>query len=203
VDFSTSHQLYLSLLAKWNRTINLTALPIDPPTPEAVDRLLVEPIQASRYAGQPARIIDLGSGGGSPAIPLWIELPGAHLTMVESRTRKCAFLNECVRQIAPGKGEAVALRFEELLSVRPDLAGSADLVTVRAVTLDQPLVELISKLGKSGCRLFRFTSLTEVESERVRGEVHAGIDLLETHPLVESSGSILQIFGCSTWNIPE
>jgi 16S rRNA (guanine527-N7)-methyltransferase len=197
------HDLYLSLLAKWNRTINLTALPIDPPTPEAIDRLIVEPVQASRYAGQPARIIDLGSGGGSPAIPLWIELPGSHLTMVESRTRKCAFLNECVRQIAPGKGEALALRFEELLTVRPDLEGSFDLVTVRAVTLDSSLVRLVSTLGRRGCRLFRFTSVAEVESEKARGEGLAGIDLLETHVLVEARGSILQIFGCSTLNKPE
>ena len=90
------HERYIALLAKWNRTINLTSLPLEPPTDEAIDRLLVEPIAASSKAGRVETIIDIGSGGGSPAIPFWIQVPGAKLTMVESRSRKCAFLREAV-----------------------------------------------------------------------------------------------------------
>jgi len=156
------HQRYISLLAKWNRTINLTSLELDPPSDEAIDRLLVEPIAASAQAGAPETIIDIGSGGGSPAIPFWIQLPGARLTMVESRSKKCAFLREAVRQIRPGEGTAVEGRFEDLLDQHPELAGSADIVTVRAVRLDVPTSRLIGALLKPVGRVFHFTHEFEV-----------------------------------------
>lgn len=156
------HERYLSLLAKWNRTINLTSLQLDPSTEEAIDRLLVEPIAASSQAGSPASIIDIGSGGGSPAIPFWIQLPGSHLTMIESRSRKCAFLREAVRQIRPGHGTALDVRFEKLLANHPELAGSADIVTVRAVRLDEPTSRLIGALLRPDGSVFHFSSQLEV-----------------------------------------
>src|SRR6516164_7658019 len=89
---------YFELLAKWNAKINLTALPLDPPTRETLDRLFVEPLAAARYFPRdPVAWFDLGSGGGSPAIPLKILHPEASLTMVEARVRKAAFLREAVR----------------------------------------------------------------------------------------------------------
>ena len=59
---------------RWNRKINLTAL-TDPD--EAIDRLLLEPLVAARYLpvpGEPS-LMDIGSGGGSPAIPLKLATP--------------------------------------------------------------------------------------------------------------------------------
>src|SRR6185436_3405002 len=120
-QFLLQHEQYLALLSKWNRTINLTSLDLEPPSDEAIDRLLVEPIAASYSAGEPQMVIDLGSGGGSPAIPFWIQLPSSKLTMVESRSRKCAFLREAVRQIRPGRATALDLRFEELIGKNPGL----------------------------------------------------------------------------------
>jgi len=156
------YERYIGLLSKWNRTINLTSLELDPPSDEAIDRLLVEPITASARAGAPETIIDIGSGGGSPAIPFWIQLPGAHLTMVESRSKKCAFLREAVRQIRPGEGTAIEARFEHLLDQHPQLAASADIVTVRAVRLDAPTSSLIGALLKPSGRVFHFSHELEV-----------------------------------------
>lgn len=191
------HALYLSLLTKWTRTINLTALKLDPPSDEAIDRLLVEPIASSRFVSQPAlttvSIIDIGTGGGSPAIPFWIQVPGAQLTMIESRSRKCAFLREAVRQIGPGRGSAFDLRFEDVLEKHPQLSQSADIVTLRAVRLDDPTVALIGALLKEGGRAFRLTSNEEAR-------VPAGVEVLDVHPLVKGTSSILQILRCSTWN---
>ncbi|TAK15508.1 MAG: hypothetical protein EPO35_07140 [Acidobacteria bacterium] len=156
------HERYLSLLAKWNRTINLTSLPLDPPSDEAIDRLLVEPILASQFADAPRTIIDIGSGGGSPAIPFWIQCPGASLTMVESRSRKCAFLAEAVRQIKAGKGQALPVRFEQLLEKHPDLAGSADIVTLRAVRLDHQVHRLVGALLKPTGRVYHFADALKI-----------------------------------------
>lgn len=161
-EFLELHERYISLLAKWNRTINLTSLQLDPLSDEAIDRLLVEPISASAQAGTPREIIDIGSGGGSPAIPFWIQLPGSRLTMIESRSRKCAFLREAVRQIRPGHGDAFENRFEELLEKQPQLVGSADIVTVRAVRLDAPTTAMIGALLKPTGRVFHFTASLEI-----------------------------------------
>ena len=60
---------YFGLLAKWNKRLNLTALSVDPPTDEAIDRLLVEPAMAIQAVeSTDLSLIDLGSGGGSPAV---------------------------------------------------------------------------------------------------------------------------------------
>jgi hypothetical protein len=81
---------YYDLLERWNRKINLTAL--NQPD-EALDRLLLEPLLAVRHLPRPdLRLIDIGSGGGSPAIPMKLALEGLGLTMVEAKTRKSAFL---------------------------------------------------------------------------------------------------------------
>ena len=62
---------YHSLLTRWNKRINLTSLPLEPLTDHSLDRLIVEPLMAAEYVeDRPIRWFDLGSGGGSPAIPL-------------------------------------------------------------------------------------------------------------------------------------
>ena len=43
--------------------------------------------------------MDVGSGGGSPAIPLKLAAPAVALTMVEVKARKSAFLREAIRQL--------------------------------------------------------------------------------------------------------
>ena len=91
---------YFELLRKWNRKVSLTSLPVDAEGDEAIDRLLVEPVIAAKYLPRPdAEVLDIGSGGGSPAIPMKIAAPEMRLRMVESKTRKAAFLREVVRSL--------------------------------------------------------------------------------------------------------
>jgi 16S rRNA (guanine527-N7)-methyltransferase len=124
---------YLELLLRWNRKINLTALENQD---EAIDRLLLEPLAAARHIRPAAgRLIDLGSGGGSPAIPLVLALPGLDLTMVEIKARKAAFLREAVRVLELPRTLVETVRFEELLE-RNGHRGTYSLVSVRAVRMD-------------------------------------------------------------------
>src|SRR3954447_20549562 len=128
---------YYRLLAHWNTKINLTALPLDPPTDETFDRLLVEPLGAAKQipTHTPGVWFDLGSGGGSPAIPLKIARPALRLTMIESKERKGAFLREAVRVLGLENAKVETSRFEDIAGT-PEFSGVADLVTVRAVKLD-------------------------------------------------------------------
>src|SRR5215470_11027737 len=92
---ATRLERYFELLSHWNRTINLTSLPLEPPTDQSIDRLLIEPLKAVALLAPAVNVwLDLGSGGGSPAIPLQIAYPAPQLFMVESRERKAAFLRE-------------------------------------------------------------------------------------------------------------
>lgn len=132
---------YFDLLQRWNRTINLTALPLDPVTETAIDRLFVEPLAAAHFiatsplvpqSGPQSRCprwIDLGSGGGSPAIPMKIALQELELLMVESRSRKAAFLNEVIRALDLSRTRVENVRFEALAMD----THSAGFITARAV----------------------------------------------------------------------
>src|ERR1700681_1711373 len=94
-------EAYYHLLSRWNRTINLTALSLEPLCDDTVDRLLIEPLAVAFHVPDSrAGWFDLGSGGGSPAIPLKIVRPLLGLTMVEARARKAAFLREVIRDLA-------------------------------------------------------------------------------------------------------
>ena len=60
-------ETYYRLLASWNERMNLTGLKLSEVSPDAVDRLLIEPIIAAKYVPvRTTRMLDVGSGGGSP-----------------------------------------------------------------------------------------------------------------------------------------
>jgi 16S rRNA (guanine527-N7)-methyltransferase len=161
----TNLAAYVELLAKWNRKINLTALPVDPLSDDAVDRLIVEPVLAARRIEPGDRlVIDVGSGGGSPAIPFMLASPGIRLVMVEVKVRKCAFLREVLRQLSIERGLVENCRLEELLP-RAELHESADVVTVRAVRPDRKLLTAIQAFLCPGGRLFLFGTETSAKAE--------------------------------------
>jgi len=152
----TSLAAYVELLAKWNKKINLTAMPVDPLSDEAADRLIVEPVLGARRLMPTDRVVlDVGTGGGSPAIPLAIMASHARVVMVEVKVRKCAFLREVVRQLGLAGAAVENCRIEELLS-RTEYHEAVDVVTVRAVRPDRRLLMAIQAFLKPGGRLFWF-----------------------------------------------
>ena len=112
--------------------------------------------------GPRPRMLDIGSGGGSPAIPLKLSMPTLNLTMVESKTRKSAFLREAIRQLNLADSTVETARAEDLLT-RSELVESQDLVTIRAVRIEQKLLTKIQAFLRLGGRilLFRSTGGTE------------------------------------------
>lgn len=152
---------YVEVLARWNRTINLTAFDLSTPSAEAIDRLIVEPVLASRFVPRGAtRVIDLGSGGGSPGLPLRIARPDVRLVLVESRARKCAFLREAVRAVGL---EGVSVENGRIEDVAARWSGpGADVVTIRAVRADAGLWRDVRRLlGPDGKVLWFRTGAPE------------------------------------------
>lgn len=79
---------YLDLLARWNKTYNLTALrdPAQMVTKHVLDSLAVAP----RLAGE--RIIDVGTGAGLPGVPLAVLFPERDFHLLDSNGKKTRFL---------------------------------------------------------------------------------------------------------------
>jgi len=179
-------ETYYRLLSTWNRKINLTGMDLSEASPESFDRLLIEPVLAARHAS-PAirRIIDIGSGGGSPAIPLTLAVPGANLLMVESKIRKSAFLREALRALEMKESDVATSRFEALLS-RPDLHEAHELLTLRAVRAESRALMNLQAFVKPGGHIFLFRATAE--SPR---DLTPPLEWVATFPLIESLRSRL------------
>jgi 16S rRNA (guanine527-N7)-methyltransferase len=188
-ELATRLEIYYRLLASWNTKINLTGLNLSETTPESIDRLLIEPLVAARYV-QPGvlTMLDVGSGGGSPALPIALTIPGVRLVMVEAKTRKSVFLREAVRALDLDSAEVVTARFEELLA-RPDLHETQDLVTVRAVRIDPHMFSTLQAFTRPGGHVFSFRGAGAGPSENVTPL----LTWKATHHLIEALRSRLVI----------
>jgi 16S rRNA (guanine527-N7)-methyltransferase len=168
-----------ALLFRWNQKINLTSI-ADPD--EAIDRLLLEPLLAARHVPALAtRLMDVGSGGGSPAIPLKLALPQLHLTMVEAKVRKSAFLREASRQLGLTETEVETTRVEELLA-RPQLHEAFDLISMRAVRIEIRMLNTIQAFLKPGGHVLLFRG-PHGPAEPL---IVPPLQWIDTYPLVEA-----------------
>jgi 16S rRNA (guanine527-N7)-methyltransferase len=86
---------YLAHLMKWNKTINLTAI-IDPK--EIIIKHFVDSLAALVATNFPQNgvVLDVGSGGGFPGIPLKIVRSDMRLILIEPVQKKCSFLNSVI-----------------------------------------------------------------------------------------------------------
>jgi 16S rRNA (guanine527-N7)-methyltransferase len=182
-------EVYFKLLTAWNAKMNLTGLDLAELGPAAIDRLLIEPLVAARHATAPVKqMIDIGSGGGSPAIPLALAL-SAHLMLVEAKTRKSVFLREALRALEMQEAEVVTSRFEQLLS-RPSLHEAHDLLTLRAVRVEGSVLMNLQAFVRPGGELFLFRAASGAETP---GALMPPLSWKATFPLLEDQGSRLVV----------
>ena len=170
---------FYTLLFRWNQKMNLTSIG-DPD--EAIDRLVLEPLLAARHIPASAtRLMDVGSGGGSPAIPLKLALPQLHLTMVEAKVRKSAFLREASRQLGLAATEVETTRVEELLA-RPQLHEAFDLISMRAVRIESRMLNTIQAFLKPSGHVLLFRG----PHGPAEPMVVPPLQWVDTYPLVEA-----------------
>ena len=190
LELAESLSAYLALLARWNRKINLTGLVVDPPTDAAIDRLIVEALIAARRIRPTDRVaIDIGSGGGSPAIPMRLAAPTVAFTLVEVKARKAAFLREAVRHLGLADVTVENRAVQELAS-RSHLLSSVDLITIRAVRLTRELLSLMGTPLRPGGRVFYFAGPGS-ETAALRETTAAQLSLEFSVPLRVEVGRLL------------
>ncbi len=115
---------YLDLLGKWNSKLNLTA--IRSPK-EILYRHFIECVFAAQHLPTGIRtLLDFGSGGGFPGIPIALCRPEIHVTLGESQAKKAAFLREVLRTLNIFNAEVYNGRIESL-------SRTFQAVTLRAV----------------------------------------------------------------------
>ncbi|MGH9530832.1 MAG: 16S rRNA (guanine(527)-N(7))-methyltransferase RsmG [Terriglobales bacterium] len=153
--------MYIDILLRWNRKMNLTA--VREPE-EIVRRHFGESLFAARhlFAERPdptMRVIDVGSGAGVPGLPLKIYAPAVHLTLIESHSRKAAFLREVIRALKLTNAEVFAARAEEF-------QGRAELVTLRAVEKFERALPVAARLVEPGGRIALLIGVRQVELAR-------------------------------------
>ena len=157
-----SYEAHARLLAAWNRAINLTAIR----DPEAVamrhvcDSLTAVATLEPSAERRPS-LLDLGSGGGYPGLPLAAALPWRRVALVESVAKKARFLDVASRAVSAAlvDGGLDAPAIEVMTERAEDLAQDADqratwdVVTVRAVGSLAHTAELALPLLRVGGRL--------------------------------------------------
>jgi 16S rRNA (guanine527-N7)-methyltransferase len=177
---------YVELLRHWNERMNLTALD---DKDDGLDRLIIEPLVAVSHVPNEGRAIDIGSGGGSPAIPLKLAAPALSLLMVESKIRKAAFLREACRRLKIEDVVVETERYEALLS-RPELNEVHDLLTLRAVRVEAHVLRGLQAFVKPGgvVALFRGGGGSDVPED-----LEPPLAWRATYPLVSSLRSRLAV----------
>lgn len=163
---------YIALLARWNRTYNLTAIR-DPH--EMVSRHLLDSLTMHAHLDGVARLADLGTGPGLPGIPLALVRPGLQVALVESSGKKARFLREAARSLGLANVEVIHARIEAV-----DRPGAFDAITARALaTLPQILALGGHLLAPTG----RLLAMKGVLPEQEIAALPAGWRLQAVHPL--------------------
>lgn len=133
-------------LLAWNRKTNLTA--ITDPGEVAVKHFL-DAIVPSRHIPSGAVLLDIGSGGGFPGIPLKIMDPSLSVTLIDSVRKKTSFLNFVIRTLGLPGIEALHVR-AEALATRPGMARRFDVVVCRALTALADFLRMARPLVRPG-----------------------------------------------------
>jgi 16S rRNA G527 N7-methylase RsmG len=139
---------YLVELDRWNRTVNLTALK----GRMRIRRLVSEPIWIGKQVGVGGACMDIGSGNGSPAIPLSLALPVSSMILLEPRLRRAAFLRQVLGSLGI-KGEVRRVRVEDL-----DQVESLSWVTIQGVALTTALIDALKRVCSLGTNVVWITS---------------------------------------------
>jgi 16S rRNA (guanine527-N7)-methyltransferase len=149
---------YLTHLIEWNKVINLTSI-IDPK--EIIIKHFVDSLTALMTASFPQNsvVLDVGSGGGFPGIPIKIVRPDIRLILIDPVQKKCSFLNSVIgllqlRDVSTFHGTIEQYAGQPLHQL-------IDTIVVRALKFEEIRKYVLSLLTSKGKVILYRTSIFE------------------------------------------
>jgi 16S rRNA (guanine527-N7)-methyltransferase len=136
-------------LLKWNAVTNLTAIT----GPEGIARNhFLDSLAPAGLVTPGSELLDVGTGGGFPGLPLHIVIPGLRTTLLDAARKKVSFLRHVVRELGLKRIESVHARLEELAR-QPGRMLRYDVIVSRAFSALPPFVNAALPLLKPYGRL--------------------------------------------------
>ncbi len=142
---------FVRLLLRWNARINLTGARTDE---DVVGEHLPDSFAMAHVVPPRAMVLDVGAGGGFPAIPFAVLRPDCAVNLLEPRAKRAAFLRTAARELGLARVTVEAIRVEDLGASR----GTFDVTSSRATFALGRWVEIAPRLVKPGGRILLFAN---------------------------------------------
>ena len=175
---------YYYLLIDWNTRMNLTAITAPE---EVVKKHFYDSLAALPYLPDGAKIADVGTGAGFPAIPLLIMNPTLRITLVDSLQKRITFLEEVLKTLQLS-AECVHARAEDF-GRDPKYRGQFDATVSRAVASLPVLLELTVPLLRVGGKAYCYKGDVSEELKTAKSALHLLHCTAETVPLESDYGA--------------
>lgn len=158
---------YYAVVERFNPRLHLFAPTI---AAEFATRHILESCFAAQFIPDSAHILDVGSGGGAPAIPLLITRPDTRATLIEATTKKAVFLREALREVdSQNRAEVINQRFETMPT---PVVIAPVVVTCRALERFAKMLKRLVAWSPDGSRFVLFggeavrVALDEIEARK-------------------------------------
>ena len=158
-------------LLEWNRFANLTAIT---DLEEMAEKHFLDTVPLVPLVPQASSVLDIGSGGGFPGLPLKVMRPDLKLCLIEPSRKKTHFLKHVIRTLGLKDIEARHIRAEELAKEDQAKASPYGVIVSRAVSkLDKLLGQALPLLSRPGMIIAMKGASVEGELERVKARIES------------------------------